>query len=313
MHEHAIAPSSFTHYALFYRGRDEYVSKITSFLRDGLDAGDPAYVAVPPDQLAWLQDALGSDTAGITFADITEIGRNPAWIIPTVREFVDSCCGHQVRYVGEPIWHGRSGAELREATRHEALVNLGFADASVAVLCPYDRALLDPAVLADAERTHPTLVRDGAATSSTAYAETWKMPDSCAAPLAPKPDDAMSITYSTDLSVVREFVTRRAQAAKLPEPKVIDLVLAVSELAANTVRHTGRPGTLDIWQEGKEIVCMIRDKGTITDPLAGRLRPGLDGLNGHGLWLVHQVCDLVELRSGSSGTTIRLHMAIPGR
>jgi hypothetical protein len=31
-------------------------------------------------------------------------------------------------------------------------------------------------------------------------------------------------------------------------------------------------------------------------------------MGGHGLWLVHQVCDLVEIRSGDAGTTIRLHM-----
>jgi anti-sigma regulatory factor (Ser/Thr protein kinase) len=311
VHEPAIAPGSFTHLALFYNGKDDYVSKITSFLREGLDAGHPAFVAVPTDRLGWLQDALGPDAAAIRFADMAAIGRNPGRITSEIREFVDSQSGQHVRCVGEPIWQDRSVPEVREATRHETLLNLAFDDASVAILCPYDSASLDPAVLADAERTHPTLVWDGEATSSPAYGGPWKMPDSCTAPLAPEPDGAMTITYTRNLSAVREFVAERARAAKLPESKIIDLVLAVSELAANTVRHTGLPGTLDMWQEDREIICMIRDKGTITDPLAGRRRPGLGGLNGHGLWLVHQVCDLVELRSDSSGTTIRLHMAIP--
>ena len=311
MYEAAFASGAFTHLALFYRGKDDYVSLITSFLREGLDAGHPAFVAVPPDRLDWLLDALGPDAAAIRFADMTQIGRNPGSIISELSEFVDSRYGQHVRCVGEPIWHERSVPELREATRHEALLNLAFNHASVALLCPYDCASLDPAVLADAGQTHPTLVLDGTATSSPAYEGPWKMPDSCTAPLVPRPDGAMSLTYSTNLSAVREFVAERAQAANLPEPKVIDLVLAVSELAANTVRHTGRPGTLDIWQEGAEIICMIRDEGTITDPLAGRQPPGLSGLSGHGLWLVHQVCDLVELHSDAAGTTIRLHMAIP--
>jgi hypothetical protein len=51
-------------------------------------------------------------------------------------------------------------------------------------------------------------------------------------------------------------------------------------------------------------------RGTISDPLAGRRRPAPGALGGHGLWLVHQVCDQVELRSDGSGTTIRMHMAI---
>jgi hypothetical protein len=57
-------------------------------------------------------------------------------------------------------------------------------------------------------------------------------------------------------------------------------------------------------------VCEIRDRGVIADPLAGQRRPAADALAGHGLWLVHQVCDLVELLSGHDGTTVRMHMAI---
>ena len=92
--------------------------------------------------------------------------------------------------------------------------------------------------------------------------------------------------------------------------RVDDLVLAVSEAAANTLRYTRSAGTLTIWHDPDEIVCEIHDEGVITDPLAGRRRPAPDARGGHGLWLVHQVCDLVELRSDATGTTIRMHMAI---
>jgi anti-sigma regulatory factor (Ser/Thr protein kinase) len=87
-------------------------------------------------------------------------------------------------------------------------------------------------------------------------------------------------------------------------------VLAVSEVAANTLRHTQSAGTLTMWRHAGEVVCEIQDEGTITDPLAGQRRPGPDATGGHGLWLVYQVCDLVELRSDETGTTIRMHMAI---
>jgi hypothetical protein len=66
-----------------------------------------------------------------------------------------------------------------------------------------------------------------------------------------------------------------------------------------------------IWHTSAEIVCQFHDSGHITDPLAGRFRHGPDD-RGHGLWLVNQVCDLVELRSGEAGTTVRLHMRRPG-
>ena len=103
---------------------------------------------------------------------------------------------------------------------------------------------------------------------------------------------------------------KHARDAGLPDSRANDLVLAVSEVAANTLRHTRSSGTLNLWHDASEIVCEIHDEGVITDPLAGRRAPAPHALGGHGLWLVHQVCDLVELRSDYTGTTIRMHMSI---
>ncbi|HEX8005548.1 MAG TPA: ATP-binding protein [Trebonia sp.] len=124
------------------------------------------------------------------------------------------------------------------------------------------------------------------------------------------PDDAMSYTYRADLSRVRAVVVRHAVDVGLPDSRASDLVLAVSEVAANTLRHTRSNGTLTIWHDENEIVCEIHDQGTIADPLAAKRRPAPGTLGGQGLWLVHQVCDLVELRSDRDGTTVRMHMAL---
>lgn len=117
-------------------------------------------------------------------------------------------------------------------------------------------------------------------------------------------------TYRTDLSQVRALVLQHAREAGLTEGKANDLVLAVSEVAANTLRHTRSSGTLSLWHDKDEVVCEIHDEGIITDPLVGLRRPAPDASGGHGLWLVRQVCDEVELRSDENGTTIRMHMAI---
>lgn len=121
----------------------------------------------------------------------------------------------------------------------------------------------------------------------------------------------MPYTYTTDLAAIRAVVHRYARAAGLPEARAIDLTLAVSEVAANTVKHAKSPGSLKIWYDTREIVCQVHDEGVISDPLAGRRQPSLDALGGHGLWIVHQVCDQVELHSDQTGTTIRLHMNLP--
>lgn len=129
--------------------------------------------------------------------------------------------------------------------------------------------------------------------------------------LLPPPPGAMTYRYTTDLAAIRAVVYRYARQAGLPESRAIDLVLAVSEVAANTVRHAQSPGSLKIWYDTKEIVCQIQDEGVITDPLAGHRQPSLEANGGHGLWIVNQVCDEVEMRSDEAGTTIRLHMDLP--
>ena len=118
------------------------------------------------------------------------------------------------------------------------------------------------------------------------------------------------MNFTTDLAAVRAVVHRYATDAGLSEARVVDLVLAVSEIAANTVRHAKSAGTLEIWHDATELVCQMRDEGHITDPLAGTRPPEAEALGGHGLWLVNQVCDRVEIRSGAAGTTIRLHMSL---
>jgi anti-sigma regulatory factor (Ser/Thr protein kinase) len=120
----------------------------------------------------------------------------------------------------------------------------------------------------------------------------------------------MSYTYTTDLAAIRAVVHGYAIKAGLTEERAIDLVLAVSEVAANTVRHAKSPGSLQIWHDAHEIVCQLHDEGKITDPLAGLRAPSLDANGGHGLWIVNEVCDRVDLRSDEAGTTIRLHMTL---
>jgi hypothetical protein len=50
------------------------------------------------------------------------------------------------------------------------------------------------------------------------------------------------LAYCDDLHPVRSFVASRAKRAGLAPLRIPDLVLAISELAANTLRHTGGGG-----------------------------------------------------------------------
>ena len=84
-------------------------------------------------------------------------------------------------------------------------------------------------------------------------------------------------------------------------------MLAVNELATNSVRYGGGRGEMLLWREGRMLLCEIRDEGHITDPLVGRSRPTPEANNGRGLWLANQLCDLVQIRSSPQGSSVRVH------
>ena len=297
------AGGGLSHAAFFYRGQPDYVAAIVAFVQSGLAAGEPALVAVPGTKASVIRDQLPAVPGEVVFTDMAELGRNPARITPEVRAFADKHPGQRVRFVGEPIWPGRSAAEIGEAARHEALINLAFAQAPMTILCPYDASGLAGSVLAGARRTH----QEPAASGATG--RTWRdnLPPGCDRPLHPVPAEAEVLPYDTDLGPVRRLVAGHARRAGLGEERTVDLVLAVNEVAANTISHTTGGGVLHVWHTPGEIVCQVHDQGEITDPLAGRVRHGPDD-RGHGLWLVNQVCDLVEPRTGPAGTTVRMHI-----
>ena len=143
-----------------------------------------------PVKVSWLRRELNGDTAGVAFTDMTELGRNPARIIPAIRAFMDRYPGRRIRCVGEPVWADRSAAELREATRYEALVNTAFCGSPATMVCLYDTAELTSSVLDDAGCTHPALLRHGsAAEPSPAISARSGLPPGCDRPLSCPPRD----------------------------------------------------------------------------------------------------------------------------
>jgi anti-sigma regulatory factor (Ser/Thr protein kinase) len=308
----APAPSAFRHEALLYRGLEEFVAETVSFVDDGLRAGEPVLVAVSGPKIGLLREALGDRAGDVAFADMAELGRNPARIIPAwfryVQDHADGADG--LRGVGEPIWPQRSGAELAESQRHEALLNLALADVDgLQLLCPYDLDALDAVVVDEARRTHPYVRTGGWSTSSSHYRDD----DGTAPyelPLAEPPSPSPTFEFDAhSLALVREHVERVAGAAGLDAARTSDLVLAVNEVAANSIRHGGGGGALRTWvTTDRGVVCEVRDRGHIDDPLAGRREREPGAVGGRGLWIANQLCDLVELRSSPAGSIVRLHL-----
>ena len=147
-------------------------------------------------------------------------------------------------------------------------------------------------------------------TASARYLGPAVLPPRCDRALPRPPAHAEALGYRDDLGSVRNFILSRAKRAGLTPRRIPDLVLAISELAANTLRHTDGGGMVQAWRGKDRFICQVADAGHITDPLIGHRAPPGEIAGGYGLWLVNQVCDLVQARTGQAGTTIRLHMRL---
>jgi anti-sigma regulatory factor (Ser/Thr protein kinase) len=320
---HAGGADGLVHPALLYADDEAYLAGTVPFLREGLEAGEPAMMAAPPTKLDLVRSALGPVACDVAFHDMTVAGRNPGRIIAGVlRAFVDEHVGDgRVRIIGEPIWAGRSPQEYAAAVQHEALINVALAERPATVLCPYDTTALAPSAVAEAARTHPVLLEQGHTRSSEWYADPTQWAQHVGGPLAEPDEIGETVVFSAPNGprVVRTAVAEHALRAGLDEDRASDLSLAAYEIAVNTVVHTGRPGLLSLWtrdpagasgweaQEPAAVVCEVQDSGWIADPLVGRHRCGPAEGRGYGLRLAHQLCDLVQVHSDPRlGTTVRL-------
>jgi anti-sigma regulatory factor (Ser/Thr protein kinase) len=305
--------AAFRHEALLYAGDDDFVTSTGPFIRDGLTNDEPTLVVVSAKKIAMLKDSLGRDAQAVLFADMNNVGLNPARIIPAWRDFVaeHGVDGRRLRGIGEPIWKGRGPAELVESQRHEALLNVAFAGGQAwYLLCPYDTESLEPEVVEEAFRSHPfTSHSSNGKGESPHYVglEVESVPFNV--PLPEPLGEPPEFTFQAGpIGGLRRLVAWHALDAGLSSAKTSDLVLAVTEVAGNSLKHGGGEGVLRIWQDPATLYCEVRDNGYIRQPLVGREKPSLDTESGRGLWLVNQLCDLVQVRTNESGSVVRLHM-----
>lgn len=305
----AMQKRGFRHGAFFYATDDEFLARTVPFLEEGASAGEAVLVVLPEPRLQLLRGALGSAAEELELLSMEKAGRNPARLISTLRDVVRATGPDRgVRGLGEPAWEGRSTAQLEECERHEQLLNLAFEeDRTLTLLCLYDTSALDDEVLAGAERSHPFCCDATSKSVSPRFALDAPLDGSL-----PQPGRPTASLYfgKSDLRTVRRAVSDLARSAGLDPRRNEDLVLAVCECATNSIQHGGGEGSLAIWRDDDELVCDVYDAGRIEDPLVGRERPPSEQGGGRGLWIVNQLCDLVQIRSGEGGTHVRLRMTI---
>lgn len=304
--------SGVIHEAFLYADVDEFVGGMVPFIEAGRRADEPVQVAVTAANAAALRSALTGPLDGVTFVDIESAGRNPGRIISLWRDFLTEHNGNggPVRGIGEPIWASRSPIELAECHNHELLLNLAFGTGpNWRLVCPYDVSALTDQVLEQARINHPIVLGSGGSATSPSYRPDYR--HVLREPLPPPPAElAGQLAFELeDLPWVRRLVSALVAEAGVGPRKQADFITAVNEVATNSIRYGGGAGRLRLWWEADSLVAEVCDLGVIDSPLIGRQRPTAGPNGGYGLWLVHQLCDLVQLRSdAATGTVVRMYV-----
>ncbi|GIH80525.1 sensor histidine kinase [Planobispora longispora] len=301
------------HHALIYDSDEAFLAATAGFCLDGLAAGDKVLAVTTAANIGLLKDGLGQISDGVQFVTAQDWYDTPGRTLAAYNRYVNAHKTHhrRVRIIGEPVWHGRSPAEEAEWTRYESVINAAFEGSPAWIVCPYDERVLPERVVSDARRTHPQLLTGDTARDSRVYTDPAAFThasDHLPLPLPPAGTHVES-TFDADLGRTRRLVSAWATALGLADGTAGRLVLAVNEVVVNAVRHGGGHGRIRLWADHSVIRCDVTDSGRLRAPFPGYLPPDPAADRGHGLWVVRQLCDLLEIRGGEHGTQVRLHLS----
>lgn len=112
------------------------------------------------------------------------------------------------------------------------------------------------------------------------------------------------------LATIRDVVSRVAQHVGLSVVRTSDLVVAVNEIAVNTIVHAGGTGTVTVEEVPGGVLVEVRDQGPgVPEELATDLPdPTIEG--GRGLWLARRLCAQTTISNGVRGAAVRMFMPI---
>jgi anti-sigma regulatory factor (Ser/Thr protein kinase) len=112
------------------------------------------------------------------------------------------------------------------------------------------------------------------------------------------------------LALLRRKVWQWATRQGLSAERTEALVLAIHELAANSVRHGPGAGVVHLWKGDGRLCCEVTDRGVFKDPSLLARPPDPAATSGRGLWIVHELCDDVDITTGPLGTVARIQMEL---
>ncbi|WP_119726840.1 sensor histidine kinase [Thermomonospora amylolytica] len=318
----------FKHKVLLYRDRERFLAGTVPFIRTGLENGGLATVALPKAETEMLREALGEDAASVQFIDATALYQNPARALAAFDAFVKALGPHRAWVVASQDWDAYDWkslpaderaewvrhSETVEWARYEALVNAIFSQADMIGLCCYNVEIHTPEFISQIKRSHLEITTDGLdIKANPSYTDPRKVIadlDRSQPPAAPWSAESIRVEPA-DLHAVRNFVAGHARRWGMAAGPLHNLMVAVTEVATHAFRRADAPITVRTWFGGDHLFCEIADSGRWRpDEFTGWAPPEAASDDEFGLWGVRMLCDSVQVRTGTEGTTVRLRNRI---
>lgn len=312
----SIAQPGLRHRALLFDSIEQQADVLAPVIEHALDTDQPVFAVLDTPCIDGLRDRLGSrrmSSERLAVLRPTEVYLHPA---RALTEFVQlirthTADGQRVTLIGEPAFE--SPLMDRPAWAHaESVLNAAVGELPVTIVCAYHRRDRPAEILASAARTHPEVYIDGKLCCSPGYLEpaefmAAQQPElSVAPPGAP----AMVLAGPHDLRHIRRLVARIGIDAGLTGGQVEDFVLAVGELATNSVEHGSDPRQVVVWAGADDVVCEVVNRGAFGDPFRGLIPPDPGQPRGRGVFMARQICDSVQLWTDETQVRVQARMSV---
>jgi len=293
------------HNALVYESQDEFVAVSLPFLKEGLEEGEGAIVAHTRPGLAMMREALGPDAGQVIFVDVSSAYTRPARTLAGYhRVFVEQLQKTPSLRAVADVQFGLDPGERDLWMGYEAVFNCSFAHLPAWVVCAYDTNGTPDPIIEGVWRTHPEVVAGDTWNTSDLYED----PDNLLREIAAEPAPVAglrSMPFGRDPEQLRERLAHELVAEDVTEGKVVDMLVAATEVATNAVQHGGGIEDVRVGRAEGRFVCEIVDRGPgFDEPTAGYLAPR-EGI-GTGLWVARQLTWLIEFFRSPAGFTTRI-------
>jgi anti-sigma regulatory factor (Ser/Thr protein kinase) len=300
-------PAGPWHEALAYSSPGELAMLLAGRVGPAVAAGDLVTAVLENEAEQQLRAELGGAAAGVEFLDPSRVHTVPGFTtaVRWARHAGRVPDSRRAMIVGQQLLD-LPGCDHEYWLRLCLGLEVSGAQLPLTVLCPFrDEA----AGWARIRPTHPLL---GSATGSVPNPDRRSPHEVvCEHPPPPRPElgpPAAELRFrAVDLGQLRHLTAEFADRGGLEPERAADVVLAVNELASNSIEHGPGSGRLRLWVGGRRgLLAEVADGGRLAELFPGMVRPDPAGPRGRGLWLASELCDVMEVWT-DDGTVVRLN------